>query len=71
MPGDTGGYLQIQRALQPLRTQQRWAAEATVRFETAPGEQAQVDFGEMQLWLGEAPTTVHLFVVTLGYSRRT
>jgi transposase len=69
--GFTGGYLQIQRYLQPIRTERRWAAEATVRFETAPGEQAQVDFGETVLWLGEQPTTVHLFVVTLGYSRRT
>lgn len=69
--GFTGGYLQIQRYLQPLRTARRWAAEATVCFETVPGEQAQVDFGETELWLDEARTTVHLFVVTLGYSRRT
>ena len=43
--GFTGGYQQVQRALQPVRTTRRWAARATVRFETAPGEQAQVDFG--------------------------
>ncbi len=44
--GFTGGYQQVQRALQPLRTTRAWAARATVRFETGPGEQAQVDFGQ-------------------------
>lgn len=68
--GFTGGYLQVQRHLQPLRAERRWAAEATVRFETGPGEQAQVDFGQCTVWIGEQPQTVHFFVVTLGYSRR-
>ena len=45
--GFTGGYQQLQRALQPLRTTRQWAARATVRFETGPGEQAQVDFGQL------------------------
>ena len=49
--GFTGGYQQVQRALQPLRTTRRWAARATVRFETGPGEQAQVDFGQLQVWI--------------------
>lgn len=68
--GFTGGSLQVQRSLQPLRAERRWAAEATVRFETGPGEQGQVDFGELGVWLGESRTTVHLFVMTLGFSRR-
>lgn len=68
--GFGGGYLQVQRHLQPLRTARQWAAVATVRFETEPGRQAQIDFGALRLWIGEAPTTVHLFVCTLGYSRR-
>jgi len=41
-----------------------------VRFETEPGEQAQVDYGQLRVWIGEQPETVHLFVFTLGYSRR-
>jgi transposase len=41
-----------------------------VRFETEPGEQAQVDYGQLRVWIGEHPETVHLFVFTLGYSRR-
>jgi transposase len=68
--GFTGGYQQVQRALQPLRTTRRWVDLATVRFETPPGEQAQVDFGQLRLWIGETPMPVHLLVVTLGYSRR-
>src|SRR5262249_230921 len=47
-----------------------WAALATVRFETEPGEQAQVDLGQVRLWIGDVETTAHLFVFTLGYSRR-
>jgi transposase len=68
--GFTGGYLQVQRYCKPLRDARRWASVATVRFETPPGQQAQVDFGQLRLWIGEQPTTVHLFVYTLGYSRR-
>ena len=41
-----------------------------MRFETEPGEQAQVDYGQLQVWIGEQPETFHLFVFTLGYSRR-
>jgi transposase len=43
---------------------------ATTRFETGPGEQAQVDFGQLRLWVGNVEVTAHLFVCTLGYSRR-
>jgi len=68
--GFTGGYLQVQRYLQPLRAARQWAALATVRFETGPGEQAQVDFGQLRVWVGDVETTAHLFVFTLGYSRR-
>lgn len=68
--GFTGGYLQVQRALQPLRAARQWAAVASVRFETAPGEQAQVDFGQLRLWVADTETVAHLFVFTLGYSRR-
>lgn len=68
--GFGGGYLQVQRHVKPLRDERRWAAIATVRFETAPGEQAQVDFGQTRVWIGERLETVHLFVFTLGYSRR-
>jgi transposase len=41
-----------------------------VRFETDPGQQAQVDWGSAWVWLGEQRVRVHLFVMVLGYSRR-
>jgi transposase len=41
--GYTGSYTILKAYLQPLR--RRRAVAATVRFETKPGEQAQVDFG--------------------------
>jgi len=43
---------------------------ATLRFETAPGEQAQVDWGMIGVWIGEVRIKVHLFVMVLGFSRR-
>jgi hypothetical protein len=43
---------------------------ATVRFETGPGEQAQVDWGMIGVWIGEQRIKVHLFVMVLGFSRR-
>jgi transposase len=44
--------------------------QATVRYETGPGVQAQVDWGMISLWIGEIRIKVHLFVMVLGYSRR-
>jgi hypothetical protein len=42
-----------------------------VRFETPPGRQLQIDFGEVRIDVGDERMRVHLFVATLGYSRRT
>jgi Integrase core domain len=41
-----------------------------VRFETPPGRQLQIDFGELKVAIGREPIRVYLFVATLGYSRR-
>jgi transposase len=68
--GYPGGLNQVHRFLRPLRLAVRRAASATVRFETAPGQQAQVDFGQRRVWIGAQAMTAHLFVFTLGYSRR-
>jgi len=68
--GFTGGVQQVRRMIRPWRAEVRWAQVATVRYETGPGEQAQVDFGQLRIWLGERSERVHLFVLTLGYSRR-
>jgi transposase len=60
----------VQRVLAPYR-QAKFAAEAaTVRFETAPGHQLQIDFGEKAVAIGGIRTRVLLFVAVLSYSRR-
>jgi transposase len=60
----------LQRAVAPLRQESRAAALATVRFETKPGEQMQIDFGEKTVRIAGNPVKVHLMTVVLGYSRR-
>jgi transposase len=60
----------IERQVAPLRRELLAAARATVRFETPPGRQLQIDFGERRVAIGEASVKVFLFVATLGYSRR-
>lgn len=56
----------VQRVVRPHREAKRAAEVATVRFETAPGHQLQIDFGEKWVWIGEQRTRVMLFVAVLG-----
>jgi transposase len=60
----------VERAVAPLRRELVAAARATVRFETRPGEQLQIDFGERRVEIGGTAVKVFFFVATLGYSRR-
>jgi transposase len=60
----------VERAVAPFRRELRAAELATVRFETAPGEQLQIDFGETRVLIAGERVKVHVFVATLGYSRR-
>ncbi len=60
----------VERACAPLRRGLAAEVLATVRFETPPGRQLQIDFGERGVMIGEERVRVHLFVATLGYSRR-
>ena len=60
----------LQRVLAPHRQAQRAAELATVRFETPPGYQLQIDFGEKWVEIAGARTKVYVFVAVLGYSRR-
>jgi len=60
----------VERATAPLRRELVAAARATVRFETHPGEQLQIDFGERRVEIGGVAVKVFFFVATLGYSRR-
>ncbi len=68
--GFSGSYSIIKRFLKPIREQERVATEATIRFETPPGLQGQVDWGSSTIWLGENRRRVHFFVLVLGFSRR-
>lgn len=60
----------VERALKPLRESLKAQTKATVRFETEPGKQLQIDFGSSKVVIDGQPTRVHFFVATLGYSRR-
>lgn len=60
----------VQRAVEPLRRELSAQAVATVRYETAPGQQLQIDFGSTTVPIGDEVVRVHLFVATLGFSRR-
>lgn len=60
----------LQRAVAPLRQQERAEALATVRFETPPGQQMQIDFGEKTVQIAGLPVKVYLMTAVLGYSRR-
>ena len=60
----------VQRAVAEHRQDRRAAQAATVRFETAPGEQMQIDFGEKRIGIAGQLVRVLVFVAVLSYSRR-
>ncbi|MFM8535837.1 MAG: IS21 family transposase [Acidimicrobiia bacterium] len=62
--GYAGGISQLKAWLSGLK---QVAPEAVVRFETAPGEQMQVDF----TWVRRGRDPLVALVATLGYSRAT
>ena len=68
--GYSGGYSALLKYVAPWRKDWRGEGLPTVRFETGPGEQAQVDWGSTALYLGEERVRVHLFTMVLGFSRR-
>jgi transposase len=60
----------IEREVAHLRRDLAAEARATLRFETPPGHQLQIDFGERRITIAGVATKVFLFVATLGFSRR-
>jgi len=69
--GYEGSYAAVAKYVSPWRESWHGQEEkSTVRFETGPGEQSQVDWGSTWVYLGEARTRVHVFTMVLGYSRR-
>jgi len=68
--GYEGGYDTVKNAVRPLRIEASADALTQTRFETGPGEQSQVDWGETRVRFGEDIVEVQVFVLTLGFSRR-
>src|SRR5271157_2397255 len=72
--GFSAGYSSVKRFVRRLRTERAGDPQSHPVIETAPGEEAQVDYG------GDGPMVRHpesgkyrrmrLFVMTLGYSRK-
>ena len=66
--GYEGSYSTVVQYVRPRR--RRLQPEATMRFETAPGEQAQVDWGSLSyLRVDGKRRRLWVFVMTLGWSR--
>lgn len=66
--GYTGSYNTVKRFVSGIKEQRDRVAY--VRFETMPGQQAQVDFGDFQISCADGTTlTIYCFVMVLGYSR--
>lgn len=67
--GYTGSYTALKDYIRPKRALR--PARATVRFETEPGRQAQLDWGEIRTQVDGRETRVYFSAVTLGFARRT
>ena len=67
--GYTGGYSSVARYVSNFKQEQK--VKVTIRFETTPGYQAQVDWKEKLELVdsSNAPYTINIFLMTLGYSR--
>lgn len=68
--GYTGSYETVKRFVAPLREVQLQADRALLRFETPPGHQSQIDWGQATVPFRAGASVVHVFVLTLGFSRR-
>lgn len=60
----------LERAVADIRREHRVAQLATVRVETAPGDQLQIDFGQKRLQISGVRVRIFLLVAVLSYSRR-
>lgn len=65
--GYDGGVTILKDFMQPLRPALK--PKAVLRFETAPGEQAQVDWGLFKYKVNGETRRVYAFVMVLSYSR--
>jgi transposase len=65
-----GSYETVKRFVRPRREEGLRASLTWTRFETPPGAQSQIDWGQARVLLGGRPVVRHVFVLTLGFSRR-
>jgi transposase len=56
----------VKRYVAALRQALQTEDPATLRFETGPGYQLQIDFGKMRVPFGGQVVKLHLFVATLA-----
>lgn len=68
--GIKAGVRTVQRAVSEERRAARVSQLATVRFETPPGDQMQIDFGEKWVPIAGQLVRVFVLVAVLSYSRR-
>lgn len=67
------GLRMLERFCQPFRKALKSEAaerDRAIRFETQPGDQLQIDYGEKAVMLDGKRTRIYFFVSKLGYSRR-
>jgi transposase len=66
--GFDGSYDVVQRHVKTIKEKRDRAAY--IRFETMPGQQAQVDFADFKIKCADGKEiTIYCFIMTLGYSR--
>jgi transposase len=69
--GYEGTINPIYRYLETLNAERTLiSSRATVRFETPPGDQAQFDWGEYEMFIGGYKIKIYCFTMVLSYSRK-
>lgn len=68
--GFQGSYDTVKIFVRPLRALRDAAQLTMTRFETPPGLQSQIDWGQTRVHFRTRPVVQHFFVLTLGFSRR-
>ncbi|MBI3725024.1 IS21 family transposase [bacterium] len=67
--GYTGGRTLVVEAVRPLRGPRTRGRKAFRRFETPPGEEAQVDWSPVRVTIAGREQVVHCFAMVLHWSR--
>jgi transposase len=68
--GYIGSYETVKRFVRPRRDAGALAERAVVRFDTPPGLQSQIDWGQALIPFRAGRAVRHIFILMLGFSRR-